>query len=121
MVQKTHAPDPANLGTGAGKADHANGGYDPETVPATGATAGIPGTWTPSGSTPPATVAALQGSSVTASPATGWTAGQYVQTGTAGAPGQACWTGSGWVGGPAPAARETSKKSTREGKSDDDS
>jgi hypothetical protein len=117
MVQLTHSPDPATLGTGAGIADHANGGWDPAPVAATGATAGIPGTWTPPGSTPPATVAALQSSGVVASPATGWTAGQYVQTGTAGAPGQACWTGSGWVGGPAPAAAKAeAKKSTKEEK-----
>jgi hypothetical protein len=78
-----------------------SGGSAP-VVPATGATAGIPGTWTPSGSTPPATVAALQGGSVTASPATAWTTGQFVQTGTAGAAGRATWTGTGWVGGVAP-------------------
>jgi len=71
-------------------------------VPATGATAGIPGTFTPAGSTPPATVAALQGgvpNAVVASPATAWTVGQYVQTATAGAAGEATWTGAGWVGG----------------------
>ena len=76
---------------------------------ATGATAGIPGTWTPAGAPPPATVAALQGGTpnpVTASPATAWTAGQYVQTATAGAPGRATWTGSGWVGGVAPGTLE---------------
>jgi hypothetical protein len=76
--------------------------YGPPVIPATGATAGIPGSWTPAGSTPPATVAALQAGSVTASPASGWTTGQYVQTGTAGAAGRACWTGTGWVGGAAP-------------------
>lgn len=68
--------------------------------PATGATAGIPGTWTPPGSRPPATVAAI--GSVVASPATPWTTGQYVQTGTAGAAGRATWTGTAWVGGVAP-------------------
>jgi hypothetical protein len=73
-----------------------------ETTPATGAAAGTPGTWTPAGADPPADVAALQASSITASPATPWTTGQYVQTATAGAAGQACWTGSGWVGGAAP-------------------
>lgn len=74
-------------------------------VPATGATAGIPGTWSPAGSTPPASVADLQAgvpNAVTASPATAWTAGQYVQTATAGAAGRATWTGTGWVGGVAP-------------------
>ena len=74
-------------------------------VPATGATAGIPGSWTPSGSTPPASLTALQSGTpvpVTASPATAWTSGQFVQTRTAGAAGRATWTGSGWVGGAAP-------------------
>jgi hypothetical protein len=70
-----------------------------------GATAGTPGTWTPAGSTPPPTVAALIAGSpvtVTASPATAWTTGQYVQTGTAGVPGQASWNGTAWVSGPRP-------------------
>jgi hypothetical protein len=74
-------------------------------VPTTGATAGIPGTWTPLGSQAPASPADLQGgipNAVAASPGTGWTTGQYVQTRTAGAAGRATWTGSGWVGGIAP-------------------
>lgn len=78
-------------------------------VPATGATAGIPGTWTPAGSIPPATVADLQGgipNAVVASPTTGWTTGQHVQTQTAGAAGRATWTGTGWVGGLAPLEAE---------------
>ncbi len=69
------------------------------TGPPTGATAGTPGTWTPAGSSPPASVATI--GNVTASPATAWTAGQYVQTATAGAPGQAHWTGSAWAAGTA--------------------
>jgi hypothetical protein len=70
---------------------------------ATGASAGTPGSWTPGGSNPPASVAALQGASpsIAASPTTAWTTGQYVQTGTAGAPGQAHWNGTAWVAGPA--------------------
>jgi Phage capsid family len=68
-------------------------------TPATGATAGTPGTFTPGGSTPPANVAGMTG--LTASPSSAWTTGQYVQTGTAGAPGQAHWTGSAWAAGPA--------------------
>ena len=74
-------------------------------VAASGATAGVPGAVTPAGSTPPATVAALIAGNpraVTASPATAWTTGQYVQTGTAGVPGQAHWSGSAWVTGPTP-------------------
>jgi hypothetical protein len=69
---------------------------------ATGATAGTPGAWTPTGSTPPPTVAKLiAGDPVTvaASPAGAWTTGQYVQTGTAGAPGEANWSGTAWVAG----------------------
>jgi len=73
-------------------------------VSATGATAGTPGTWTPAGSTPPATVAALIAgtpNTVTASPTSAWTTGQYVQTQTAGTSGQAHWSGTAWVSGPA--------------------
>jgi hypothetical protein len=72
------------------------------TTPATGATAGTPGTWSPAGSTPPTSVANLIAgtpNAVTASPTTAWTTGQYVQTGTAGVPGQAHWSGSAWVTG----------------------
>jgi hypothetical protein len=72
------------------------------TLPATIGYAGIPGDWGPVGCTPPATVAALQASGIVASPTTGWTTGQYVQTLTPAAPGRACWTGTGWVGGAAP-------------------
>lgn len=73
-------------------------------IPATTATAGLPGTWGPPGSTPPATVAELQAGSITAIPATPWVNLQYVQTGTAGAAGEATWTGTDWVGGKAPSA-----------------
>jgi hypothetical protein len=68
---------------------------------ATGATAGVPGTWTPGGSNPPGTVTDLQSSGIVASPTTAWTTGQYVQTGTIGAPGQAYWNGTAWVAGTA--------------------
>jgi hypothetical protein len=90
--------------------------FTPATPKATGATAGIPGSWTPAGSTPPAGVAELQASSIVASPATGWTSGQYVQTGTAGAAGRATWTGSGWVGGAAPLDAPTKSTSKRQPK-----
>jgi hypothetical protein len=65
---------------------------------------GAAGTWTPSGSTPPTNVANLIAgvpNTVVASPTTAWTTGSYVQTGTAGTPGQAHWSGSAWVSGPA--------------------
>lgn len=72
---------------------------------ATGATAGIPGTWTPGGSVVPADQTSVMTGNpvpITASPATAWTTGQYVQTQTAGAAGRVCWTGTSWVGGAAP-------------------
>ena len=67
----------------------------------TGANAGTPGTWTPAGSTPPASVAALQAAipAIVATPDTAWTTGQYVQTGTAGAAGEAHWDGDSWESG----------------------
>jgi hypothetical protein len=67
---------------------------------ATGATAGTPGTWTPSGATPPATAAAA--GSVTASPDTAWATGEYVQGATAGTAGEMYWDGSAWTAGKAP-------------------
>jgi len=84
--------------------------WAPVVIPATGADAGIPGTWTPVDSQPPATVADLIGgipNAVVANPATPWTTGQYVQTATVGIPGRATWTGTNWVGGVAPAVEET--------------
>lgn len=65
---------------------------------ATGATAGSPGYFTPSGTLLPAGLAAL--SAVTASPATAWTKGQYV---TLGDDSSAYWGGSAWASGVAPA------------------
>lgn len=70
---------------------------------ATGATAGSPGVWTPSGSMVPASVAALQASSIVANPLTVWDEGDYMQTYVAGAPGKAYWDGADWVAGVAPA------------------
>ena len=77
------------------------GGTTPPPVPAAGATAGTPGTWTPAGSTPPATVAALIAgtpNAVVASPTTAWTVGQHVLTGDAA---QANWNGTAWEAGAA--------------------
>lgn len=62
--------------------------------PATGATAGTPGTWTPAGSTPPDTLARTTG--ITASPATAWTVGQRVVLGDGSL---AHWSGTAWVTG----------------------
>jgi hypothetical protein len=66
---------------------------------ATGATAGIPGSWTPGGSTPPGSVATLQASGIVANPNTAWTVGQYVQTLAVGAAGEAHWNGTAWTSG----------------------
>jgi len=68
-------------------------------VAATGATAGIPGAFTPAGARLPASPSTMAG--ITASPATAWTVGQYVQTATLGSAGQVHWSGSAWVAGPA--------------------
>jgi hypothetical protein len=66
-------------------------------IVATGATAGTPGTFTPTGATPPADLAAM--SSVTASPATAWATGEYVVLGDAS---QAHWDAAAWASGMAP-------------------
>lgn len=71
------------------------------TVAATGATAGSPGSWTPSGSTPPANAAGATTAGVVASPATAWTTGQYVQGSNAGTGGEAYWNGTAWTAGKA--------------------
>ena len=70
-------------------------------IPATGATAGTPGSWTPASSTPPANLAASSG--VFASPATVWGVGQYVVLGDSS---HTYWTSSAWAAGEAPAAVE---------------
>ncbi len=61
---------------------------------ATGATAGTPGTFTPSGSATPANLAAM--SAVTPSPATAWTTGQSVRTADSA---DVHWDGGAWVTG----------------------
>jgi hypothetical protein len=61
-------------------------------VAATGAVAGVPGYFTPTGASPPANLAALAG--VVANPATAWTTGQYVLTADHQA---AHYTGSAWA------------------------
>lgn len=84
-------------------------------VAATGATAGTPGSWTPSGSSPPSSVANLIAgtpNAVTANPATAWTTGQYVQTGTAGPSGRAYWDGTAWVSGSATVTASSSSSSS---------
>jgi hypothetical protein len=84
-------------------------GAIPPPPPATAAKSGAPGSWFPAGSKPPTSVANLAAgipntvqaltSAGAASGSTPWATGQYIQTGTPGAPGEACWSGTTWVGG----------------------
>ena len=117
----TFSPDPVHLAAGAGTAaaqtasprlvaDHANGGWDAAPIVATGATSGQPGTFTPAGATPPATLAALQSGGITASPATKWPVGDYVTLGNATL---ASWSGSAWVAGASPVVASRAEKSTQ--------
>lgn len=71
---------------------------DPDQPDATGATAGTPGTFTPAGGVRPVDLAALQASAVVATPATAWTAGQYVILGDGSF---AHWDGDSWESGKA--------------------
>lgn len=73
------------------------GGGTPPPANATGADAGVPGAWTPAGSTAPADAAQTATWGVVANPATAWTTGQYVQT----AAGPVSWNGAAWVAGAA--------------------
>lgn len=73
--------------------------------PSIQAAVGTPGTWLPAGSIPPANIADLAAGipvTVVAAPASDWSgvgSDQYMQTGTAGAPGEAHWDGTAWVAG----------------------
>ncbi len=70
-------------------------GRKPATViAATGAVAGAPGNYTPTGAANPANLAAL--STVTASPSTDWTVGQFVNLADGA---KANWNGTAWVAG----------------------
>jgi hypothetical protein len=71
-------------------------GFSNTGAAATGATAGTPGSWTPASSLAPLTLADTTG--ITATPATAWTTGQYVQLrdGT-----YAHWSSTAWVAGKA--------------------
>jgi hypothetical protein len=76
--------------------------FDSDTFPAaavaaTGATAGVPGTFTPAGAAAPANLASMTG--LVASPATAWTTGQYVLLGDAS---NAHWDSTAWVTGITP-------------------
>lgn len=72
-------------------------GWSNNGPPATGATAGTPGTFTPAGCDSPDKLAELVG--VTATPATAWTSGQYVLLGDGTF---AHWAGAAWAAGKKP-------------------
>jgi len=74
---------------------------------ATGAAAGSPGTWSPSGNPAPTNAAQANTMGIVASPATLWTPGQYVQGSTAGAAGEMYWDGTKWVAGRSPSLTPT--------------
>jgi hypothetical protein len=65
-------------------------------IAATGANAGAPGIFTPTGATPPAALTDMTG--ITANPTTAWTSGQYVVLGNSTL---AHWTGTAWAAGAA--------------------
>lgn len=71
---------------------------DPDNAAATGADAGIPGSFTPTGAVRPFDLAALQTAAPTASPATAWTTGQKVILGDGSV---AHWTSTAWAAGAA--------------------
>jgi len=72
-------------------------GWSNDGPAATGATAGAPGTWTPANSEAPDKFTQMD--SVTASPATAWTSGQYVVLGDGTF---AHWGGAAWTSGKKP-------------------
>jgi len=69
---------------------------DPLGTEATGATAGIPGTYTPANSYGPYDLAELQDQALTASPLSAWTTGQYIALRDGSS---AHWNGTAWVAG----------------------
>lgn len=70
-------------------------------IPATGATSGTPGAWTPLNSFGPMTLTDLQSADpeVVADPLTAWATGEYVVLGDES---HAYWDGTDWVAGEAP-------------------
>lgn len=72
---------------------------DPDNGAATGADAGSPGVWTPTGAVRPDDLAELQAGAYTASPLIAWTTGQFVILGDGSF---AHWDGDSWEAGKAP-------------------
>jgi hypothetical protein len=76
--------------------DMSQPGFSNNGPAATGATAGIPGAWTPANADPPNKFQSMN--TIVASPATAWTTGQYV---TLGDGSFAHWGGAAWTSGKA--------------------
>ncbi|RPH63934.1 MAG: phage major capsid protein [Myxococcaceae bacterium] len=73
---------------------------EPKAPRSTGATQGAPGTWAPSGSLPPHDLANLRGTpTITATPQTKWTTGNYVVLGDNS---HAHWDADSWEAGDSP-------------------
>lgn len=72
---------------------------DPDEGPASGATAGAPGAFSPEGAVRPSDLAALQASAIVATPATAWTTGEHLILGDGS---HAHWDGDSWEAGEAP-------------------
>jgi hypothetical protein len=106
VLDETSAPGPLNVALAANAHRHlelttvapptAADGASALGVPATGATAGIPATTTPTNSYAPLDLAGATG--LTASPSTAWTTGQYLLT-RSGA--KIHWSGTAWAAGAA--------------------
>ncbi|MBD3941952.1 hypothetical protein IF188_09620 [Microbacterium sp. NEAU-LLC] len=73
---------------------------NPLVTPPTGVTEGAPGSFTPSGATPPANLAALNALGALGESSTAWALGSYVVLGDNS---HAYWNGTTWVAGEAPA------------------
>jgi hypothetical protein len=101
LGQSTAWPQGTSIALGSGTAHWDGNSWEAGAAPApaaTGATAGTPGSMTPTGATAPANFAAMTG--ITASPATAWTDGQHVVLADNS---HAYWNGTAWVVGEVPA------------------
>jgi len=105
MADETPPPEPGwtnvpeDLGIGAlavpaGGIDMDIPGWSNNGPASTGATAGIPGAWTPTNSDRPNRFQDMN--TITASPATAWTTGQYIVLGDGS---KAYWGGAAWTAG----------------------
>jgi hypothetical protein len=93
----SNAPEDHGIGAlavPAGGIDMSQPGWSNNGPAATGATAGAPGAWTPALADTPNSFTKMD--TITASPLTAWTPGQYV---TLGDGSEAHWSGAAWQSG----------------------